>query len=102
MQLSASELVPSQIKNNINTVLGGKCKDKHKSITLCGEEGLELLGGNGQFKLYDSKHVGIEFQSYYVSKETMLDIVSQNDKHNKRAVLGGTNTTQSDNKTIKN
>lgn len=97
MQLSASELVPSHIKNNINTTLGGKCKDKHKSITLCGEEGLERLKGNGQFKLYDSKSDGVEFQSYLVKKDILNEIVEQN----KRAVKGATSTTQDNKNTDK-
>ena len=96
MQLSSSELVPPHIKNNINTTLGGKCKDKHKSITLCGEEGLEKLEGKGKFKLYDSKYPGLEFQSYKVTKEVLKDIVEQN----KRAVKVAPSTTLTDNKNI--
>lgn len=96
MQLSSSELVPPHIKNNINTTLGGKCKDKHKSITLCGDEGLEKLEGKGKFKLYDSSHEGIEFQSYKVNKDILRDIV----ENNKRAVRGATPTTQKDNTVI--
>lgn len=96
MQLSSSELVPPHIKNNINTTLGGKCKDKHKSITLCGDEGLEKLEGKGKFKLYDSKYQGLEFQSYKVTKDTLKDIVG----NNKRAVRGATHTTLTDNKNI--
>ena len=95
MQLSSSELVPPHIKNNINTVIGGKCKDKHKSITLCGDEGLEKLEGKGKFKLYDSKYQGLEFQSYKVTKNVLKDIV----ENNKRAVRGATPTTSlNDNK----
>lgn len=92
MQLSSSELVPSHIKNNINTTLGGKCKDKYKSITLCGEDGLEKLKGDGQFKLYDSKNYGKEFQSYLVNKETLKLIIDKN-----KRVAKGSNFNNSDN-----
>lgn len=96
MQLSSSELVPPHIKNNINSTLGGKCKDKHKSITLCGDEGLEKLEGKGKFKLYDSKTDGVEFQSYKVEKDILKEIVEQN----KRAVKVAPSTTLTDNKNI--
>ena len=52
------------------------CKDAIRSEIVAGpDSGLEKLKGNGHAKLFPGD---IEFQGYYISKEVVNEIVSNN------------------------
>ena len=75
-QLPSKDILPNFIKNNINTTIGLMCKDAIRSEIVAGpDSGLEKLKGNGHAKLFPGD---IEFQGYYISKEVVNEIVSNN------------------------
>jgi hypothetical protein len=100
-QLPSHEIMPNTIKCNINVTIGLKTKDHIRSEIIAGSDsGLENLKGDGHSKLFSSSHEGTEYQGLYISKEMMKDIINANLKENKRAAVGGTTTTQGDNKKL--
>ena len=75
-QLPSKDMLPNYIKNNINTTIGLMCKDAIRSEIIAGpDSGLEKLKGNGHAKLFPGER---EFQGYYISKEVVNEIISNN------------------------
>lgn len=75
-QLPCKDVLPNYIKNNINTTIGLKCKDAIRSEIVAGpDSGLENLKGDGHAKLFPGER---EFQGYYISKEVVNEIISNN------------------------
>lgn len=75
-QLPSYEIMKNTIKSNINTIIGHKTIDEIRSEIIAGKDsGLEKLRGEGNNKLFNSTHQGVEYQGFYISKETMKDII---------------------------
>ena len=80
-QLPNKDILPSTIKSNINTIIGHKTIDAVRSTIIAGENsGLENLRGNGHNKIFDCDHKGVEYQSLYVTKEIMKDVIRDRNK----------------------
>ena len=81
-QLPNKDIMPSSIKSNVNTIIGLKTIDAVRSTMIAGEDsGLENLRGNGNNKVFNCDYHGEEYQSLYVTKELMKDIIR--DRNNK-------------------
>ena len=81
-QLPNKDIMPSSIKSNVNTIIGLKTIDAVRSTMIAGEDsGLENLRGNGNNKVFNCDYHGEEYQSLYVTKELMKDIIK--DRNNK-------------------
>ena len=85
-QLPNKDTLPNLTKNNINSVIGGKCKDAIRSDIIVDDGNLHLLRGRGHMKVFDSDSYGTEIQSFYISDDVVEEITSNNIKKNKRAV----------------
>ena len=85
-QLPNKDTLPNLTKNNINTVIGGKCKDAIRSDIIVEDGELHKLRGRGHMKVFDSDHYGTEIQSLYINDDVVEEITSNNIKKNKRAV----------------
>jgi DNA segregation ATPase FtsK/SpoIIIE-like protein len=57
-QLPNKDTVPNLTKNNINTVIGGKCKDAIRSDIIVEDGDLHLLRGKGHMKVFDCDDYG--------------------------------------------
>ena len=85
-QLPNKDTLPNLTKNNINSVIGGKCKDAIRSDIIVEDGNLHLLRGRGHMKVFDADSYGTEIQSFYISDDVVEEITSNNIKKNKRAV----------------
>lgn len=97
-QLPNKDTLPNLTKNNINSVIGGKCKDAIRSDIIVEDGNLHLLRGKGHMKVFDSDSHGTEIQSFYISDSVVEAITTNNISKIKRAVRGATPTTLGDNK----
>lgn len=97
-QLPNKDTLSNQVKNNINSVIGGKCKDSIRSDIIVEDGELHKLRGRGHMKVFDSDSYGTEIQSFYISDTVVEEITSNNIKQNKRVASAGTLTTHGDNK----
>ena len=97
-QLPNKDTISNQVKNNINTVIGGKCKDAIRSDIIVDDGNLHLLRGRGHMKVFDSDSYGTEIQSFYIDNTVVEEITSNNISKIKRAASAGTLTTLGDNK----
>lgn len=99
-QLPNKDTVPNLTKNNINSVIGGKCKDAIRSDIIVEDGNLHLLRGKGHMKVFDSDSYGTEIQSFYINDSVVEEITSNNISKIKRVASAGTLTTHGDNKNI--
>ena len=99
-QLPNKDTVPNLTKNNINSVIGGKCKDAIRSDIIVEDGNLHLLRGKGHMKVFDSDSYGTEIQSFYINDSVVEEITSNNISKIKRVASAGTPTTHGDNKNI--
>lgn len=83
-QFPNRDVLPSVTKCNFNTIIGHKTINELTSEVIAGKDsGLEKLKGNGHNKIFCSDYQGVEYQSFFVSKKLMKDIVC-NKKDNSR------------------
>ena len=99
-QLPNKDTLSNQVKNNINTVFGGKCKDAIRSDIIVEDGELHKLRGRGHMKVFDADEFGTEIQVLYVNDDIVEDIASKNISKIKRVASAGTPTTHGDNKNI--
>ena len=99
-QLPNKDTISNQVKNNINTVIGGKCKDAIRSDIIVDDGNLHLLRGRGHMKVFDSDNYGTEIQSFYIDDTVVEEITSNNISKIKRAAVVPATTTLGDNKNI--
>jgi len=97
-QLPNKDTLSNQVKNNINTVFGGKCKDAIRSDIIVEDGDLHKLRGRGHMKVFDADECGTEIQVLNVKDDVLDEIISKNIRHNKRVASAGTLTTPGDNK----
>lgn len=84
-QLPSREILPSPIKCNINTIIGHKTIDAVRSEVIAGlDSGLEKLSGDGHNKIFNCDMNGVEYQSLYVTKNIMKDVISKRNKEFKK------------------
>lgn len=84
-QLPNKDILPSTIKCNINTILGHKTIDAVRSEIIAGmDSGLENLSGDGHNKIFNCDLKGVEYQSLYVTKNIMKDVVNKRNKEFKK------------------
>lgn len=97
-QLPNKDTVPNLTKNNINTVIGGKCKDSIRSDIIVEDGDLHLLRGKGHMKVFDSDEHGTEIQVLYVDDTVVEEITNNNISSKiKRDIAGATTTSLGDN-----
>ena len=99
-QLPNKDTLSNQVKNNINTVIGGKCKDAIRSDIIVEDGNLHQLRGKGHMKIFDSDNYGTEIQSFYIDDTVVEEITNNNISKIKRVASAGTQTTLGDNKKI--
>ena len=97
-QLPNKDTVPNLTKNNINSVIGGKCKDAIRSDIIVEDGNLHLLRGKGHMKVFDSDSYGTEIQSFYINDSVVEEITSNNISKIKRTTVAGTTIVHGDNK----
>jgi len=83
-QLPNKETLSNQVKNNINTVIGGKCKDAIRSDIIVEDGELYKLKGKGHMKIFDADQYGTEIQTLCVKDDVIEDIVNANIKPSKK------------------
>lgn len=84
-QLPSREILPSPIKCNINTIIGHKTIDAVRSEVIAGlNSGLEKLSGDGHNKIFNCDMKGVEYQSLYVTKDIMKDVINKRNKEFKK------------------
>lgn len=84
-QLPNREILPSTIKCNINTIIGHKTIDAVRSEIIAGmNSGLENLSGDGHNKIFNCDLKGVEYQSLYVTKDIMKEVVKERNKEFKK------------------
>jgi len=96
-QLPNKDTLSNQVKNNINTVFGGKCKDAIRSDIIVEDGDLHKLRGRGHMKVFDADEFGTEIQVLHVDDDIVEDITSKNISKIKRVASAGTPTTHGDN-----
>ena len=84
-QLPNKDILPSTIKCNINTIIGHKTIDAVRSEIIAGmNSGLENLSGDGHNKIFNCDLKGVEYQSLYVTKDIMKEVVKERNKEFKK------------------
>lgn len=73
-QLPSKDILPNITKQNINVVIGGKCKDEIRSNMIINYGYLHLLRGAGNMRVFDCEEYGTEIQTFYIDRETVLKI----------------------------
>lgn len=96
-QLPNKDTLSNQVKNNINTVFGGKCKDAIRSDIIVEDGDLHKLRGRGHMKVFDADEFGTEIQVLHVDDDIVEDLASKNIRKIKRVASAGTPTTPGDN-----
>ena len=72
--LIAKKYAVEATKQNINVVIGGKCKDEIRSNMIINYGYLHLLRGAGNMRVFDYEEYGTEIQTFYIDRETVLKI----------------------------
>ncbi len=75
-QLPNKDTLPNLTKNNVNTVIGGKCKDAIRSDIIIDDGDLHKLRGRGHMKVFDSDDYGTEIQVFHVDDEVVEEITN--------------------------
>ena len=83
-QLPSKDILPNITKQNINVVIGGKCKDEIRSNMIINYGYLHLLRGNGNMKVFDCTEYGTEIQTFYINREIILEICEKYSKKQKK------------------
>ena len=101
-QLPNKDVLPNLTKQNINVVIGGRCKDSIRSEIIIEDGELQKLKGKGHMKVFDADEFGTEVQTLWIDDDMVENIAQQNLKRslkqNKRAIEAGTSITPGDNK----
>lgn len=79
-QLPSKDILPNITKQNINIVIGGKCKDEIRSNMIINYGYLHLLRGAGNMRVFDYEEYGTEIQTFYIDRETVLKICEKYSK----------------------
>ena len=79
-QLPSKDILPNITKQNINVVIGGKCKDEIRSNMIINYGYLHLLRGCGNMRVFDCTEYGTEIQTFYIDRETVLEICEKYSK----------------------
>lgn len=77
-QLPNKDVLPNLTKQNINIVIGGKCKDRIRSEIIVDGGELHLLRGKGHMKVFDCQEHGTEVQIFNIEDEIVEEICSKN------------------------
>lgn len=83
-QLPNMKVMPSLTKQNINTTIGGKCKDSIRSEIIIEDGDLHKLRGKGHMKIFDSYDYGTEIQVLYIDDDKVDEIAQANLKRSKK------------------
>lgn len=75
-QIPTYDVLPTRIKNNVNTSIGLKVRNSVCSEIVMNDADLHKLSGCGHFKITDSSNYNIEVQSYYITDETLKKILN--------------------------
>lgn len=88
-QILSKDVMPNQVRQNLNTVFGGRCKDSTKSNMIMENADLHKIKKVGQFKIFDidSKQGGDLVQTLKIDDETVKSICEMNVK---KPLRGGT------------
>ena len=84
-QLPNKDTLPNLTKNNINTVIGGKCKDAIRSDIIVEDGELYKLRGKGHMKIFDADKYGTEIQAFHVEDDVIEEVVNANIKQNRKS-----------------
>lgn len=84
-QLPNKDTLSNQVKNNINSVIGGKCKDSIRSDIVVEDGNLHLLKGKGHMKVFDADSYGTEIQTFFINDNVVEEITDANIKKNKKS-----------------
>ncbi|MFI3211418.1 MAG: FtsK/SpoIIIE domain-containing protein, partial [Peptostreptococcaceae bacterium] len=80
-QLLNKDIMTNQVRQNLNTTFGGKCKDKVKSDMIYENSNLHLdIKRVGQFKIYDNFNNGALTQVLEVKNNTISELCNRNKK----------------------
>lgn len=82
-QLPSYKNLPNTTKQNINTTIGGKCKDSIRSDIVIDDGDLYKLKGNGHMKIFDSYEHGTEIQVFWIDDAKVLEVCNKNIKRKK-------------------
>lgn len=86
-QILNKDIMSNQVRQNLNTVFGGRCKDSIKSDMIVEGANLHLIKKVGQFKIFDidSQPGGDLTQILYIDNQTVKNICN---KHIKKPLKG--------------
>ena len=76
-QLPNKDVLPNLTKQNINTVIGGKCKDSIRSDIIVEDGELQKLRGKGHMKIFDSDDYGTEIQALWIDDSKVDEIANR-------------------------
>ena len=81
-QILNKDIMTNQVRQNLNTVFGGRCKDSIKSNMIMENSELHKIKKVGQFKIFDidSKENGDLTQTLYIENEVVKEICNKNIK----------------------
>lgn len=82
-QLPNMNVMPNLTKQNINTTVGGKCKDAIRSEIIIEDGDLHQLRGKGHMKIFDSTDYGTEIQVLWIDDDKVDEIAQSNIKRSK-------------------
>ena len=83
-QLPSRDIMDNEAKQCFNTTIAQKSKDNIRANIIVDDENanLQKLKGKGHSKLYTSSDYSVEYQSFFIGKEQVKDIVSKKKKQN--------------------
>lgn len=77
-QLPNKDILPNAIKQNINTVIGGKCRDSIRSNIIIEDANLHKIVEQGCFKFFDAENNGAYGKVLYIDNQTVNQICELN------------------------
>lgn len=79
-QIPTYDIMPTRIKNNVNTSIGLKVRDNIRSEIVMNDAELHKLSGCGHFKISDSDNYNAEVQSYEITDSCLKKIIKTNNR----------------------
>lgn len=82
-QLPSRDIMDNEAKQCFNTTIAQKSKDSIRASIIVDDENanLQKLKGKGHSKLYTSSDYSVEYQSFFISKEQIKEIISNKKKN---------------------
>lgn len=82
-QLPSRDIMDNEAKQCFNTTIAQKSKDSIRASIIIDDENanLQKLKGKGHSKLYTSSDYSVEYQSFFISKEQIKEIISNKKKN---------------------